>query len=203
MDEKIQDDNSQHPLNTHWVVWYHNPSDQTWTSDSYKDILELHSIEDYLVLKNSWNACLPAVSEGMYFVMRKTENGVPIFPMWEDELNKNGGVWSFKINKEDAENIWFKLCTHMIGENICETIENCKFINGVSISPKKNFCIVKIWSSTNDISDTSILSTSMSFLNLTEVLYSSHVNNIERDQVKTQNRIKRWEAKENTRFRKF
>ena len=202
MDEKIQDDSSQHPLNTHWVVWYHNPSDQSWTSDSYKDILELQSIEDFLVLKNSWNTCLPEVSEGMYFVMRKTLDGIPIFPMWEDEHNKKGGVWSFKINKEDAVNIWFKLCAHVIGENICENIDDCKYINGVSISPKKNFCIVKIWSSTNDISDTSTLASSMIFLNLNEVLYSSHVNNIERDHVKIQNRIRRWEAKEN-RFRKF
>jgi hypothetical protein len=202
MDEKIQDDNSQHPLNTQWVVWYHNPSDQSWTSDSYKDILELHSIEDFLVLKNSWNSCLPEVCEGMYFLMRKTSNGIPILPMWEDEHNKKGGVWSFKINKEQADDTWFKLCSYMIGENICENIENCSNINGVSISPKKNFCIVKIWNSNNELCDTSILSSSMNFLNIDEVLYSSHTNNIERDHVKIQNRIRRWEAKEN-RFRKF
>jgi translation initiation factor 4E len=202
MDEKIQDDSSQHPLNSQWVVWYHNPSDQSWTSDSYKDILELHSIEDYLVLKNSWKTCLPEVSEGMYYMMRKTDKGIPIFPMWEDENNKNGGVWSFKITKEEADDVWFKLCTYMIGENICENVDICKYINGISISPKKNFCIVKIWNSDYMLSDTKLLSSSITFLNLNEVLYSSHQNNIERDHVKIQNRIKRWEAKE-TRFRKF
>jgi hypothetical protein len=134
--------------------------------------------------------------------MRKTDKGIPIFPMWEDENNKNGGVWSFKITKEEADDVWFKLCTYMIGENICENVEICKYINGISISPKKNFCIVKIWNSDYMLSDTHLLSSSITFLNLNEVLYSSHQNNIERDHVKIQNRIKRWEAKE-TRFRKF
>jgi len=203
MDENIQDTYSDsHPLNTRWVVWYHNPSDQSWTSDSYKDILEIHTIEDFLVLKNSWKSCLPEVSEGMYFMMRKTNEDKSILPMWEDEHNKNGGVWSFKINKEDAENVWFKLCTFTIGENICNDINNSSYINGISISPKKNFCIVKIWNSDNKMNETNILSNKMTFLDLNEVLYSSHVNNIERDHVKVQNRIRRWEEKEG-RFRRF
>ena len=42
---------SKHMLNSKWIVWYHNPSDQSWTIDSYKDILEIQSVED-LVLKN-------------------------------------------------------------------------------------------------------------------------------------------------------
>jgi hypothetical protein len=202
MDVKLEDTSEQHPLNTRWVVWYHNPSDQNWTMDSYKDILELHSIEDFLVLKNSWKVCLPEVHEGMYFMMRKTESGYPILPMWEDEYNKNGGVWSFKINKEEAETVWFKLCTYMLGENVCNKVDDCKYINGISISPKKNFCIVKIWNSDNKMSETSLLSNELKFLNLSEVLYSSHMNNIERDHVKVQNRIRRWEERE-ARSRRF
>jgi len=203
MDEKTQDSNILHPLNTQWVVWYHNPSDQNWTVESYKDILELHSVEDFLVLKNTWKNCLPEVHEGMYFMMRKTKEGHPILPMWEDEHNKNGGVWSFKIDKEQAEDVWFKLCAYMIGENVCEDIENCKYINGISISPKKNFCIVKIWNMDNNMSETSILSKNITFLNLNEVLYSSHQNNIQKDHLKVQNRIKRWEEKEFGHFKRY
>ena len=71
---------TEHRLNSKWVVWYHNPSDKSWNKDSYKDILELHTLEDYLVLKNSWNKCLPSVSEGMFFLMRKLDSGKVIYP---------------------------------------------------------------------------------------------------------------------------
>ena len=40
---------NKHLLNSKWVVWYHNPSDKSWNKESYKDILELHTLEDYLV----------------------------------------------------------------------------------------------------------------------------------------------------------
>ena len=42
---------NKHLLNSKWVVWYHNPSDKSWERDSYKDILEIASLEDFFVLK--------------------------------------------------------------------------------------------------------------------------------------------------------
>ena len=61
----------KHQLNTNWIVWYHNPSDKSWSLDSYKSILELSYLEDFLVLKNSWAECLPSASEGMFFFNEK------------------------------------------------------------------------------------------------------------------------------------
>ncbi len=173
----------RHPLHSEWVVWYHNPSDHTWTQESYKDILELASIEDFLVLKNSWNQCLPLVHEGMFFMMRK-KDGRAIMPLWEDPENREGGVWSFKIDKEDAERIWFMLCMHMIGETVCDDMNLSMDINGISISPKKNFCIVKIWNKTCINSQVDILSQGLTFLDLSGVLYTNHTNNLEREQQK-------------------
>jgi hypothetical protein len=173
----------RHPLHSEWVVWYHNPSDQTWTQESYKDILELASIEDFLVLKNSWNQCLPLVHEGMFFMMRK-KDGRAIMPLWEDQENREGGVWSFKIDKDDAERIWFMLCMHMIGETICDDVNLSMDINGISISPKKNFCIVKIWNKTCINSQVDIISRDLTFLDLSGVLYTNHTNNLEREQQK-------------------
>ena len=90
----------KHMLNSKWVVWYHNPSDKSWDRESYKDILEISSLEDFFVLKNSWQNCLPLVSEGMFFLMRKLKNDKVIYPQWEDINNKHGGYWSFKIDKD-------------------------------------------------------------------------------------------------------
>ena len=177
---------SNHRLNSKWVVWYHNPSDKSWNRDSYKDILELHTLEDYLVLKNSWDKCLPLVSEGMFFLMRKLDSGKVIYPQWEDVNNKDGGYWSFKIDKDEAQNVWFKLCSFTIGECICcNTMESLQ-VNGISISPKKNFCIIKIWNNNHKKEDIKLLSEKLSFLNMEQVKYSSHVKNIERDSTKQQ-----------------
>lgn len=183
-DKNSSHSEQKHVLNSKWIVWYHNPSDQSWTIDSYKDILEIHTLEDFLVLKNSWEQCLPQVYEGMFFVMRKLENGKVIYPQWEDVNNRQGGYWSFKIDKEHAQDIWFKLCGYTIGESICnEPIESLQ-VNGISISPKKNFCIIKIWNNDSNRNSTSLLNKTINFLNMEEVMYSNHIKNIERDQTK-------------------
>ena len=173
-----------HRLNSKWVVWYHNPSDKSWGRDSYKDILEIHTLEDYLVLKNSWDKCLPSVSEGMFFLMRKLDSGKVILPQWEDVNNKDGGYWSFKINKDNAQEVWFKLCSFTVGECICLNTMESLHVNGISISPKKNFCIIKIWNNNYKKEDIKLLSEKLTFLDMNEVKYSSHVKNIERDTTK-------------------
>ena len=124
-----------HPLNTSWIIWYHNPNDKNWEMDSYKSILEINAIEDLLVLTNSWDKCLPKVTQGMYFFMRKFKNNDIIYPRWEDKYNKDGGYWSFKVSEQKSEETWNNLCKILIGESICQS--NPMHINGMSISPKK------------------------------------------------------------------
>ena len=174
----------KHMLNSKWVVWYHNPSDKSWDRESYKDILEIASLEDFFVLKNSWQNCLPLVSEGMFFLMRKLKNDKVIYPQWEDINNKHGGYWSFKIDKDKAQDVWFKLCGFTIGEYICENNKESLHVNGISISPKKNFCIIKIWNNNSKKEDTKLLSSKLDLLNMSEVKYSSHLENIEREATK-------------------
>ncbi len=178
------DSKSKHNLNSKWVVWYHNPSDKSWNKDSYKDILEISSLEDFLVLKNSWEKCLPSVYEGMFFLMRKLSNGNVIYPQWEDINNKDGGYWSFKIDKSAAQEVWFKLSCFTIGETICRDVMDSLQVNGISISPKKNFCIIKIWNNDYNKNNIELLSDKLDFLDMNEVKYSSHVKNIERDTTK-------------------
>ena len=193
-----------HQLNSKWIVWYHNPSDKSWKIDSYKDILEISSLEDYFVLHNSWDKCLPNVSEGMFFLMRKLKNGKVIYPQWEDINNLNGGYWSFKIDKSKAQDVWYKLGSFTIGECICCNTEESLQVNGISISPKKNFCIIKIWNNNKEKNSIDLLSKKLDFLNMNEVIYSSHNNNIQRDQSKLKkyenNRKKRRNRNNNRLF---
>ena len=89
------DTDLKHKTFSKWIVWYHNPSDKNWSLNSYKDIIEISSIEDFWVLRNTWDKCLPLVHEGMFFLMRLTKDGC-IYPQWEDKNNRKGGYWSFK-----------------------------------------------------------------------------------------------------------
>ena len=180
-------DYAKHETNTKWIVWYHNPSDKNLNLDSYKDIIEISSIEDFWVLKNSWSNCLPNVYEGMFFLMRKRDNKC-IYPQWEDKHNRKGGYWSFKVEKSISEKAWFNLMMHTLGEWIVNDKNNTYLINGISISPKKNFCIIKIWNGDSTQNSNSLLSKDLKFLNMEEVLYSNHEDNIQKDSDKFKRR---------------
>ena len=175
--------NTKNITNSKWIVWYHNPSDKNWNLSSYKDIIEISCLEDFCVLKNSWNDCLPKIDEGMFFIMRKNKDGSNIYPQWEDKSNRTGGCWSYKVDKKYCEEAWFNLFMYCIAEQICSIDSDSVTINGVSISPKKNFCILKIWNSNSSIKSNSILS-DIKFLNKEETLYSNHEYNIKKDQNK-------------------
>ena len=173
---------SRNLLESKWILWYHSPLDKSWGRDSYKSIIELESIEDYLLLERSWIECLPTVVEGMYFVMRKNKDDSIIYPQWEDLYNINGGYWSFKVENLDAQKIWFVLFKLLLGESILINEQNPYLINGISISPKRTFCIIKVWNKDKDINDVKFLSDVLSnYLDIENVKYSSHNVNIERD----------------------
>lgn len=175
---------TSHKLHTDWIIWYHDPSDKNWTKESYKSVLELNTIEDFIAIDNSWSQCLPLVTEGMYFIMRKIKDRV-IYPLWEDEMNRRGGYWSFKINNEESQKVWSDLCKFLIGETICE--KETMLINGLSISPKKKFCIIKIWNKDCSKENLELLNEELgTFLNISECKYSSHSKNIKRDKDKTE-----------------
>ena len=173
-----------HNLNTNWCFWYHNPIDKTWSLESYVKILEIKTIEEFWRLTHNWNDCLPPISEGMFFLMRKLPNNNYINPLWEDKNNRNGGFWSFKINKEDSDEIWNELSINLIAETLSKHINNTMMINGISISPKRNFCIIKIWNNNTALCDKVLLNNTINKINFNECMYKCHLDNIANDKAK-------------------
>ena len=70
-------------------------------------------------------------------MMRKKSDYEYIYPMWEDDNNKNGGCWSFKISSDSLDKIWDVLSSYLVGENIGNNYDNSMKINGISFSPKR------------------------------------------------------------------
>ena len=121
-----------------WTLWAHLPHDTNWTFESYIRILTFDTAEAMIMLLET----IPEemTTNCMLFIMR---DGIK--PMWEDPKNKKGGCFSYKINNKNVSSVWKNLSYSLVGESLTEDVNVRPCINGITISPKKNFCIVKIW----------------------------------------------------------
>jgi hypothetical protein len=68
----------------------------------------------------------------------------------EHKNNKNGGCLSFKVNKQDFNEKLFEIASLILGETMGKTDITSMNINGLSVSPKKNYHIIRIWLKNND-----------------------------------------------------
>jgi hypothetical protein len=143
----------QHNLNGKWNMYYHLPHDKCWELSSYSVIMrDIDSAEQVISLNNTIHDNI--IKNCMLFVMRDG-----ITPMWEDPKNRNGGCFSYKIINKHAPEVWKTLFYLLCGESLCISSEYSKHINGITISPKKHFCIIKIWMDVSHLQDPSIITT--------------------------------------------
>ena len=159
-----------HILHTRWHMWYHNPNERDYSKSSFTDLFPkpIECLEELILLFNSWDESLPDAGKGMFYLMRETTKG-PIYPCREDPHNQNGGYWTSKIDSDNAMEVWKKLCFLMVNETV---VEDWQKINGVSITPKQGFCLVKIWNGKDDTSDMSQLKTYLAnFLDMSACMY--------------------------------
>ena len=132
-------------LNDTWCLYYHGSNDSDWSRNSFKNLTNVSSIQQY------WSAEREIVAElhlGMFFLMRES-----IFPLWEEKENRDGGYFSIKVLKTKAVEAWEELCALLLGETLLfdEHLDRWDLVNGISISPKKSFCIIKIWLRSKDL----------------------------------------------------
>ena len=149
--KKVDPDMQQHTLNDEWCLWAHLPHDTDWSLNSYKCITTHKTIEETVCISEALPPKL--VKNCMLFVMRKG-----ITPLWEDPKNRSGGCFSYKVSNKIVYECWKKLTYALVGETLSNNKKIQKNINGITISPKKNFCIIKIWLSTCDYQDATQIS---------------------------------------------
>ena len=156
-----------HKLYDNWTMWAHLPHDTDWSLSSYKKIVSLETIEESLAFFESFPEVM--TKNCMLFLMR---NGIQ--PIWEDEKNKKGGCFSYKINNRNVAYSWKNLSYVLLGETLT-TPELSKHINGITISPKKNFCIIKIWLENCDYNNPNII-TDIDGLSRHGCLFKKHIS---------------------------
>jgi hypothetical protein len=156
-----------HKLFVNWSLYYHLPNDKNWNLSSYKPILEnIDSVEQLIAVNEGLTDNI--VKHCMLFVMR-----VGITPMWEDKKNRNGGCFSYKVVNKSVPIVWRELMYLLCGNSLTINQKHMNFINGITISPKRGFCIVKIWLADCSIQDPSII-VQIPLLSKMGCLFKSH-----------------------------
>ena len=125
-------------LSGKWALYAHLPHDTDWSLDSYKVIKKFNTVDEIIALFNVVPEKL--VKNCMLFIMRED-----IKPMWEDKQNRNGGCFSFKVPNKSVFTVWKNIGYSLVGETLGKKQDYSKIINGITISPKRAFCIIKVW----------------------------------------------------------
>lgn len=153
-------------LNNRWNIWFHSINEKNWSIDSYQLITHIETYEDLIYLLKK----IDNLNNGLYFIMK-----AGISPIYEDCQNINGGYWSFRVNKKNAYEMWISIIYHLCVKEYSEEEEELyKNINGISISPKVNNSIIKIWNKNFDLYTKDNISTMIDNVKNEEIFYLRH-----------------------------
>jgi len=127
-----------HNLSSQWTLWAHLPHNTDWSIKSYIPISTFTTIEETIAVTETLPSIM--VENCMLFMMKKG-----ILPTWEDPKNRNGGCFSYKVSNKNVYKVWKNLTYVVVGASISKNAGFVNCVTGITISPKKNFCIIKIW----------------------------------------------------------
>lgn len=125
-------------LENKWVLWAHFPHDTDWSVASYKCVAKLDTVESVIAITQSLPEKL--IKNCMLFLMKEG-----IQPIWEDPMNRDGGCFSYKTHNKDVWTAWNNLTYAVTGGSVSSDEGLLQSVNGITISPKKHFCIIKLW----------------------------------------------------------
>jgi hypothetical protein len=130
-----------------WSAYFHDPNNKDWNLSSYVKLFDIGTVKEYWHVHDS---LAPRLRNGMFFFMR-----ADCFPCWDDPANIDGGCLSVKVLKENLDAFWQAMSMKMAGETLLHADHADKYhmVNGISTSPKKYFCVVKIWLRDDSLGD--------------------------------------------------
>ena len=158
---------SIHKLNFRWNLWAHLPQDSDWTVKSYRLIYNFKTLEDAIAMTETTPD--PLIKACMLFVMREG-----VSPMWEDPKNRNGGSFSYKVSNKNVCEVWRELNYVLVGDTISSNSSFVNCVTGITISPKKNFCIIKIWMTNCDNQNPTVVTSDVKGLIPQGCLFKKH-----------------------------
>ena len=152
-------------LPTTWVLWYHDPNTTDYSLSSYIKILDIKTLTDFWSIVDGIS--LKAWNSGMFFFMREGYR-----PLWDAPENEHGGAWSKKVDASETNAVFIDCMVHCLANSFLKTQnEN---IAGVTVSPKGNFHIIKIWNVSASVSDRKLFSPTLRMKVGDDIAYKAH-----------------------------
>ena len=119
-----------------WTLYFHSPEETKWTLNTFISLGSMKTWQQFWIIMDTLKT--DSFSEGMFFLMRD-----PSPPLWESHHHIRGGCYSFRCQKKDAAEIYLNYSiASMLGGL---STDPANLMNGISISPKRGFNIVKVW----------------------------------------------------------
>lgn len=118
-----------------WTLYFHSPGEKKWSIDTFYKLGTVENWQDYWSLVKALEE--PKWTRGMFFWMR---GAVP--PLWENFQNIKGGSYSICIGETDSIDVFHRYtiaCMYGLATVPEDTIQ------GITISPKKGFHVIKLW----------------------------------------------------------
>lgn len=135
VNKNVDGDGSDIILAYEYVLWVHSVQNTDWSINGYKKLCSIKTVSDFWKLFN--NIGKLNFKNNNFFLMKKD-----ITPIWEDENNRGGGICSLRVEMDQALKVYESLCVFLMCEKL---VDNVADINGISITPKNNWSIIKIW----------------------------------------------------------
>jgi translation initiation factor 4E len=153
-------------LSNYWTLWFHKIDTHEWSKNSYTNISKFNTLEEFTDIYKQIDNFI----YGFFFLMKDD-----IFPLFENDENKNGGYWSLKIPNDKIKELWIRLSAILIGNTLVNDINNKDIITGITISPKPGNCILKILNNDSKYNNVSILN-NKDLPELKDAIYTVHKN---------------------------
>ena len=142
-----------------WILWYHDPEVRDYSLESYIKVADFTSVQQFwsvidTIPKEAWEC-------GMFFFMK---NDCP--PQWDAPQMERGGTWSKKIDAAQAHTSFVDLMVHCISDELLVQYKDT--LAGISISPKGQFHIIKIWNTNKKFCDKQFLNQNLTYFRVTD-----------------------------------
>jgi hypothetical protein len=149
-----------------WTLYFHSPDETKWTLNTFISLGAMKTWRDFWTIMDELQ--LEYLSNGMFFLMRD-----PFPPLWESHHHIRGGCYSFRCQKAEAPDIYIN---HIIAVMMNVLTDSTNQINGLSISPKRGFNIIKAWNNNAAaFCKPSDINTSFSTIREQDIIYTPFV----------------------------
>lgn len=128
-------------LQDSWSAWFDNAQPGRSAEDYGDSLAKICSV---LTIQDFWGCFnnLPALQtlpmkSGVHFMKKGVK------PLWEDLTNRRGGVWHFRLRKEDGAYVWREFLVAVLSDDSFDKVGS--EVTGLSLTNRPSEYLVQIW----------------------------------------------------------